>query len=362
MRLINQTMLFMVLLSLSSNAESAEVPARLTPWLEPQSWTRDTDGPVISLGETGDFDDTHMFAPAVANTPDGFQLWYCGSRGTVARRVFALGLATSSDGRVFRRHSRNPVFEFGDGKHSVLTPTLLRRPDGTVLRENGRLRMWFSSTWFEGTSGLHQLHETSSTDGIHWDVPSDAQLSHVYAPTILKSNDRFEMWYSDVRADPWIVRHAVSADGRKWQVTQQPVLVIDQDWERSRLFYPTVLKIDDVYLMWYGSYSAHRPQTTSLGFAVSADGIQWYKHPDNPVLVPDPNRPWESHYVTSQSVMRLPDGRFRMWYASRRKPPFLNKYFAINTAVWNPDSKEAAAAQEASRRVSLPRVPVNKFD
>jgi hypothetical protein len=32
--------------------------------------------------------------------------------------------------------------------------------------------------------------------------------------------------------------------------------------------------------------------------------------------------------------MRLSDGSFRMWYASRKQPPFVNKYFAINTAAW----------------------------
>jgi hypothetical protein len=40
--------------------------------------------------------------------------------------------------------------------------------------------------------------------------------------------------------------------------------------------------------------------------------------------------------------MRLDDGSFRIWYASRRKPPFVNKYFAINTAVWQPSGKETA--------------------
>jgi hypothetical protein len=30
----------------------------------------------------------------------------------------------------------------------------------------------------------------------------------------------------------------------------------------------------------------------------------------------------------------LPDGSFRYWYASRKAPPFLNLYFAINTARW----------------------------
>ena len=65
----------------------------------------------------------------------------------------------------------------------------------------------------------------------------------------------------------------------------------------------------------------------------TADGLHRHKSPANPVLRPDPQRAWESHYVTSQSVMRIGKGRFRIWYASRRKPPFRNKYFALNTDV-----------------------------
>jgi hypothetical protein len=74
-------------------------------------------------------------------------------------------------------------------------------------------------------------------------------------------------------------------------------------------------------------------QLNAIGFAVSADGLHWHKSSANPVLRPDPQRAWESHYVTSQSVMRIGKGRFRIWYASRRKPPFRNKYFALNTDV-----------------------------
>ncbi|MCA9112052.1 MAG: hypothetical protein KDA52_19015 [Planctomycetaceae bacterium] len=314
----------------------AEVPLELREWLGKQEWVRDTEGPILSLGNEGEFDETHMFAPAVANTEDGFQLWYCGSQGKVAERVFSMGLATSSDGRVFTKDTDNPVFNFGDGKHSVLTPTLLRNPDGTTLREEGQLRMWFSSTWFEGESGLHTLHETASVDGVNWSAPSEPQLENLYAPSVLKVGDDYRMWYTDVSAEPWKFRHASSHDGRHWKVTDEPVMIIDQAWEKSRLFYPTVLKVDDAYLMWYGSYWTGRENTTALGFAVSQDGLMWHKHPANPVLRPDPERPWESHYVTSQSVMRLDDGSFRMWYASRKQPPFVNKYFAINTAVWVP--------------------------
>ena len=132
---------------------SGEEPAKvvepaLRPWLQPQEWVRDTDGPIVSLGEPGEFDDTHLFAPCVARLDDRYFLWYSGSTGAVAERVFDLGLAISRDGRTFEKDAGNPVFRFGDGRHSVLTATLLRRPDGSVLREGGRLRMWFSSTHF----------------------------------------------------------------------------------------------------------------------------------------------------------------------------------------------------------------------
>ncbi len=311
-----------------------EPPRELTPWFNPQIWERDTAGPIVSLGESGEFDDMHIFAPAVAEENGRFSLWYCGSRGTPGNRVFRLGLATGSDGKRFEKYSENPVFEFSDAKHSVLTPALLRNSDGTVLRENGKLRMWFSSATL-GKGGLHTLHESSSRNGINWDEPSAVLLENSYCPTVIKTEDGYEMWFSDVSRRPWVIRHAASSDGTRWTVTPGPVLYLSQDWEAEVLVYPTVMKIDGSYLMWYGSYdNAIRRETTAIGFAASRDGRKWYKHHENPVLRPDPARPWESNYVGSGCVMRRADGSFRYWYASRKQPPFMNLYFAINTARW----------------------------
>jgi hypothetical protein len=321
------------------------VPLELRKWLQPQQWQRDTDGPIVSLGEAGDFDDTHMFAPCVAQIGDEHFLWYSGSTGTVDRRVFDLGLATSMDGREFQKHSANPVCQFGDGKHSVLTATLLRAADGSVLREEGKLRMWFSSTDFSDGSEHHALYETQSEDGLNWSEPSEPLLDHVYAPTILKEGDEYRMWYSDVSADPWVIRLATSRDGKRWSVHPDALLKPEAAWEKSRLFYPTVLKADGVYLMWYGSYWTARPNTTAIGLAASLDGYRWYRNAYNPVLRPDPKRPWESHYTTSQSVIRNEDGSFRIWYASRKQPPFVNKYFAMNTATWSGPESASATSQ-----------------
>src|SRR5262245_42144558 len=266
----------------------AQPPRELAKWLGPQRWEKDVAGPILSLGAAGAFDDMHIFAPAVIKEKDHYLLWYNGSRGTRTMRVFRLGLATSKDGKAFERSEKNPVLEFKDGVRSVLTPALLRQGDGTVLREDGKLRLWHSAADL-ARGGLHTLHETTSTDGILWAEPSAPLLDHCYCPSVLKTEKGYEMWYSDVSKRPWVIRHALSADGRKWQVTERPVLQLSQDWEAEIVVYPTVLKIDGVYLMWYGSYyTAVRRQTTAVGFAASLDGLHWHKSPHNPVLVPDP--------------------------------------------------------------------------
>ncbi len=330
--------------SIDNSAAQAQLPDELQQWLAPQQWQRDVDGPVLSLGNTGDFDDAHIFAPLVARHGDKYLMWYCGSRGFAHdlaktrkpdERVFHLGLATSPDGITFTKHPAGSVFALEDTKRSVLTPTVLRNPDGSVRLENGRIRMWFSSGTLGGGGRVQSIQETSSVDGIRWTKASPVQIKRAYAPTVIRAEDGYHMWYTVPGSYPWLMKHAKSADGSHWTVTEKPVMKVTQPWEHFLQIYPTVTKIGNVYLMWYASYAHENRQTTAIGFAVSLDGVNWHKHPQNPVLSPDPTRPWESHYVSSQSVIQLPDGSFRMWYASRKKPPFTNLYFAINTALWS---------------------------
>src|SRR5262245_53524932 len=93
---------------------AADIDPALQRWLVAQEWVRDTEGPVVSLGAAGSFDDQHIFAPCVAREGGRFLLWYCGSRGTVEDRVFGLGMATGIDGRKFEKLANDPVLEFAD--------------------------------------------------------------------------------------------------------------------------------------------------------------------------------------------------------------------------------------------------------
>jgi hypothetical protein len=87
---------------------------------------------------------------------------------------------------------------------------------------------------------------------------------------------------------------------------------------------------------------AKRPPSASPS---ALDGERWYKHPQNPVLRPDPQRPWESNYVGSGCVMRLPDGSFRYWYASRKAAAVFESVFCDQHGALVGPSSEVVAAR-----------------
>src|SRR5262245_9060797 len=97
MRSVIRTSGLLLVASLALAVAHAAPPAELAQWFGPQPWQRDSDGPIVSLGNPGEFDDQHIFAPAVAEEDGRFLLWYSGSRGTPGNRVFRLGLATGTD-------------------------------------------------------------------------------------------------------------------------------------------------------------------------------------------------------------------------------------------------------------------------
>lgn len=332
-----------------ANSVAADDPA-LAKWLKPHDWKRDSDKPVLSLGEKGSFDDQHIFAPHVVFMEGEYWLYYCGSQRCVDartykgvakdpkqpeksdQRLFKLGLAKSKDGIHFTRHSKEPVFSFGDDIHSVVTAALLKNPDGSVCREKGKLRMYFAAVDFPKGTYKHDLYETTSEDGIKWSKPTHA-MANAYAPCVIKEGNKYRMWYTWIDKHPWHTNHAESTDGTNWKITEKPCIVMDQKWEVKDQVYPMVIKIDGVYVMLYGCYWAD-DKHTALGFAVSKDGLSWTKHADNPVFRPEPKNDWESNFTTSHSLMRLPDGSLRLWYAGRKQPPWSNLYFAIGTAKW----------------------------
>lgn len=291
-------------------------------------WRRG-DAPCLSLGEPEAFDDAHLLAPFVALEDDRYSMWYSGSRTIEAeRRVYGLGLATSETGDVFDRARPEPVLVWPEPGGSVLTPCLLRNADGSLCREDGLLRMWFSVTHFSIPGAPHTLHHASSQDGVAWSEPSGILLDEVYSPTVIRDGDRYRMWFVDVADRPWTIACAESADGLTWG--RIPGQSFTPERGNDYRNYPFVSVVDGAYRMYFSYVLQHAPhKAVGIGYAGSADGVHWTEDPDTPLIAPTPDHAWESQYCGSPCIVPLPDGSHRMFYASRNLAHPDHKYYAI---------------------------------
>ncbi|MCL4250561.1 MAG: hypothetical protein KJ065_20590, partial [Anaerolineae bacterium] len=67
-----------------------------------------------------------------------------------------------------------------------------------------------------------------------------------------------------------------------------PILTIDEgaDWERGGIWRPRVIAHDGLLHMFYLGFLEYQA-AGSVCYATSEDGVNWTKHADNPVFIPD---------------------------------------------------------------------------
>jgi len=75
-----------------------------------------------------------------------------------------------------------------------------------------------------------------------------------------------------------------------------------------------ILRDGDAYHMWYTGYDGTRPGIKLLGYATSADGIEWTRHPENPI--------YRDHWVEDMMVVKH-RGTFYMFAEGRGDQPHL---------------------------------------
>lgn len=138
---------------------------------------------------------------------------------------------------------------------------------------------------------------------------------------------------SETKIDPkferWLKPQAWQRD------SETPALSLGEKgkFDDQHIFAPHVIRQEGEFWMYYSG--SQRCVDAGIYKGVAKDP----EHPANPVFKSEPGHDWESHFTTSQTLMRLPDGSFRLWYAGRRQPPWSSLYFAIGMVHWNGPEK-----------------------
>lgn len=194
---------------------------------------------------------------------------------------------------------------------------------------SGRYMMWYVGT----PESLNcQIGVATSPDGLHWTKYPDNPVirlgpkgswdeSILICQSVLYDQEEkvFKMWYIGGTPEGiFSIGLATSPDGFHWtKYPGNPVLRVTEPWEGTVMEAFTVLKTREGYKIWYGGNDLSRDKA-AIGYATSPDGINWVKHPSNPIFVPDsPNR-WDGYSVSDPDVI-YHEGLYHMWYKGWRK-------------------------------------------
>jgi ADP-ribose pyrophosphatase YjhB (NUDIX family)/predicted GH43/DUF377 family glycosyl hydrolase len=298
-----------------------------TDTLEPTGdgvhWTKHPNNPVLDVGLDGAWDDTLVGEPRVLRTADGFYMIYAGFDGTQEGGKFSpfygygLGAATSGDGISWEKRGDAPMLSLSGQEFGMLW-------HGGVF-EQGQYITYYSLGSTRGGRTGTRIYRATSPDGQTWTPDSTPIIDlgaagtyddyDVYAPCILIENGEYKMWYTALSETAGTsIAYATSTDGVTWaKYAGNPVLA------QKGAYYPAVLKVADVYMMWYSLPNPDDDKHAAIFLATSPDGISWTPHPENPVLLRGQEGDWDSKSVLEPSVYF--DGRvFHMWFTGSSGP------------------------------------------
>ena len=150
--------------------------------------------------------------------------------------------------------------------------------------------------------------------GWGWPANMDWDGGGIRYPAVITDGGTYKMWYVGIdRYDVGRIGYATSPDGITWtKSTSNPVLDVGAqgEWDAEQLESPFVIQEGPTsYKMWYSGRDADG--IWHIGYATSSDGINWLKHPSNPVRDSGQDN-WNNVYVHGPSIL-YEDGLYKMW-------------------------------------------------
>ena len=242
-------------------------------------------------------------------------------------------LSASGSKATFNKYLLNPI----------LNPGLTGSWDnqaviyGFVLNE-GILKMWYygANAPLTGNVGL-----ATSSDSLSWtkyfsnpvlakDTKDPTELE-VASPSVIKINNLYKMWYLSTTNftgsgnEVYRIKYATSTDGINWSL-QGYVLRKRSSvaWESEGVANPSVIFSSGEYKMWYDARDSSG--IWRIGYATSTDGIVWTRVL-NPVLTA--SLAWEGTTVAAPSVF-LQDNTYHLYYHAG---PVVPKYIGHATST-----------------------------
>lgn len=241
-------------------------------------WNKYSGNPVLDVVASS-WESSKVADPWVIYDTGTYHMWYWGYSGNAQ-----IGYASSTDGISWSKYGSNPIVIKGsagsyDDQHA-------HKP--TVVYKDEIYYMFYSAQKSGGNRTIALATSTSPTGpwtkytGNPVLSPTEAwEDNFLDTPSIMYDSDDsiWKMWYSAgtiISSEPEYWSYATSSDGYNWtKYDSNPIQSPPNDgsWLSKSVSGVDVLKIDNVYHMYYNAFDDSG--VSRVGYTTSSDGITW---------------------------------------------------------------------------------------
>ena len=239
----------------------------------------------------------------------------------------------SSSFASWQKFDGNPIIPLGtNGEFDSV-----RNGAPSIIKKDSNYYMWY-----EGHNGsLWRIGMATSTDGKSWtkngpiiiDNSSDVGRPNLHDPSVIYDNGMYKMWYvsSTPSVNEMHINYTTSEDGIHWSTPVISVLSSSLPWDSNKgVSTPSVLHINNKYQLWYAGNG--NGDVWVLGYAESDDGQNWVKN-SSPVLL-------NGHSISDSSPSVIyRNNVYEMWYTG---PISIYHVYSLNGIEWYDDSDNPA--------------------
>jgi dienelactone hydrolase/predicted GH43/DUF377 family glycosyl hydrolase len=331
-------------------ADGSTPPSLPTPTTAPALFTPYGDGPVVSKGQSGEWDDRFTEPGAVIFYDNQFHMFRNGFRDWPAS--VQIGYVTAPDGYTWTKQGAEPVLKTEDVPYAGVAALA-----SSVIVEDDSVWVLYFYTWqsknFPSAGGIGRATAPNPTGP--WTVADDLVLkpgsptewdgSHILAPDVHRTDSGYVMYYSGYnRKGIQMIGRAESLDGLNWTKYNDPTTTTapfaESDpvlqpgpagaWDSGTVHQPRVVQTEPGWIMIYRGYSTGGDTHMALGYAVSADGLQWQRSELNPILTPKAVKGAQYFWYTSLAYVN--DTFFLFWEIDKRQTTEI--YLATHVGAW----------------------------
>lgn len=251
------------------------------------------------------------YHPQIIEHENNFYLIYTGTTSAKALCFrHDIGLATSNDLSEWKRYRNNPILS--PGKKGEWDGDLVAH--SFIIKKEEQYFMFYDGSpkgnWHEG------IGVAISDDLIHWQKYEKNPVlksgdfwwdkNHVSRCCVFSDKGKYYMFFAGHDGTCERIGIAKSDDLLSWKkISSDPVLDLGQqgDWDDFHISDPRVLKVDDLYLMFYSGYDC-KEKKGRLGLAYSRDLISWQRFKDNPIMDTGKKGDWDDNEAARASMLK----------------------------------------------------------